>query len=365
MGHYISNLYKNKSPKVFIKMESLFLSFIEDNFLSYLFYKYNIPTGFYNLFLFFYDFQQFQHNIIDEINTSDFLHMLYNNYPLLDYLHNLKSEGYKLILISNHHQELVEMIKIFFNFDDSFGNNQGDFYSVSYLIEHNFSKTILNNAIFVTDNLDFDISFKFKKIVTTGSLLKVFFNCIFHKKVTIIRSSQTYNGWIYQWLTDIKNKNKSSWYYFPLIIAIPLVEISIIVKVFFFNLFFVMVGLFLLGFGFFPKLFLLRYLFPIIMDTNNFINIYNIINAFWPSGCPITKNYYINQGILKSFGSLLIGVFVFSVVNFLYFNSKFSLAIQLIYIIIFLKYPLFSLDDIKYYKIILYFFNILLFYFFI
>jgi hypothetical protein len=365
MDENFSKNYHEKQAKVFIKMESLFLSFIEDNFLSYLFYKYPMPTGFYNLFLFFYDFQQFQHNIIDEINCSDFLYTLYNNYPLLDHLKHLQNQGYPLILVSNHHQELVEMIRIFFHLDDSLGNEDGCYHSVGHLIEKNYNKNIIASSIFVTDNLDFDISFKFKKIITTGSLFKIFFNCLFHKKVTIIRSSNTFNQWIYQWLSAIKSKKKSSWYYFPLMIMIPMVEMAIIIRVFFFNLFFVMMGLFLLGFFLFPKIFLLRYLFPIIMDTNNFINIYNIINAFWPKGCPSTKNYYIQEGILKSFGSLLIGIFIFSLVNFLYFNSKFSLAVQLIYIIIFLKYPLFSLEDVKYYKVFLYFFNILLFYFFI
>ena len=97
------------------------------------------------------------------------------------------------------------------------------------------------------------------------------------------------------------------------------------------------------------------------METNNFFNIYNIILSFNDDGHGWNKNL-MAHGVMKSFGSLSVGLFLFCFVNFLYFNNKFSLLIQIFYIGVLLKYSKFLLE-IKNHKFFFYFFNILAGYF--
>jgi hypothetical protein len=343
-------------------MESIFLSFIEDNFLSYIFYKYKLKQGFYYLFLLFFDNHKFQNQIIEEINGGDFFHCLYINQNLLNYLHGLQKNNCKLVLISHHNQDLVETIKTFFGFDKALGNENHQNYNCYQLMKKNYPLSWLKSHWLVTDNMDLDISLKTKGVIMSGPLIKNFFNCVLHKNVIIIPASNTYNRWLYNILIKIKQKAITPWWYLLCFIMVPLVEIFIVVKVFFSNVFIILAVIFLIKFNF--NCLSIYDTFPMIMDTNNFINIYNIINSFWPQGCPQIQKYYLDHGVLKSFGSFSMGIFLFSFVNFLYFNNKFSLAIQMIYIVICLKYSIVAWGYNKFYMFLLFLLNGYLCYFF-
>jgi hypothetical protein len=352
--------YFDKESLIVIKMESLFLSFIEDNFFSYMFNKYGFIVGVKSFFLYIIDFKKFQINIIKEINSGDFLNYLYLNHHLLDYLKQQK-RNHKLVILSHYSQDIVDIFVSYFNFSKGFGNCKSTIINQCKFLKKQMVFDNIHNSIFVTDDIDMDFSIKYKKIISSGSLMKTFINCLFHKNVYIIKSSNSYNGWLYQRLIDIQNKKISPLWYGFLLIAIPLVEILIISRLFFYNIFIMMFLLFILSITIFPEIFLFKYSFFLLMETNNIFNMYNIVISF---NIDESNKTLVSHGVMKSFGSLSLGLFLFCFVNFLYFNNKFSLVFQIFYIGFFLKYSK-DLLKIKNYKILLCFFNIFAGYFFI
>jgi hypothetical protein len=230
-------------------------------------------------------------------------------------------------------------------------------------IYDNFSLNIINNSTLVTDDLDLEFAIKCKKIISCGSLMKSFINTIIHSNIYIIKSSNTYNGWLYKILINIANNKINKLWYGFLLITIPITEFFIISKLFFSNVLLAMFIFFILSITKFPKIFLFKYTFFLLMETNNFVNIYNIIYSFNIHNYQLKKTF-ISHGVAKSFGSLRLGLFLFCFVNFLYFYNKFSLIIQLIYIGLLFKYSI-NLLDLNRYIILLYIFNGFLGYLFI
>lgn len=334
---------KPKKTLIFIKMESLFDSFIEDSFLGYILYYYNFLTCFYYLTIFITNLNKFHKLIGDELLNSNLFNHLHFNNKVIDYVRSFDPRHHEIILVGSYNEDLLKILKNYFHFDKIIGNKDNENFNFYQLINKSFSNKIIKKSILITDNLDWFISYKFYKVVVTGQLMKIFANCGFHYYLNIpiefIKTSNTYNGFLYKKLKQLLNKEISKYHWILLGFLVPLVEMSIILRMFFLNIFYSMFFIVFIKSIFFSKDYFFKFNFLAIIETNNFINIYNIINNFRPMySSPQIEKYFLKNGVFKSFGSLRIGLFLFCFVSFLYLQNRFLLFLQIFYISFLLKY---------------------------
>jgi hypothetical protein len=356
----------NKKILIFVKMESILLSFIEDNFLGYVFYHYNFFVGLYYLGIFIVNINKFHKLIEEQLVNTDLFKYFHVNKPLIEFLKTFDRNNYEIILIGCYHEGLLKILKNYFHFDKILGNKDNENFNFSQLIKTNYCNKVLKKSILITDNLDWFVSYKFGKVVVTGQFIKIFANCFFHNflqiPIVIVKDFKYYNKFIYKTLYQLLNKKISKYYWILLIIIVPFYELVIIFKLFFLNIFFCMLFIAFIKSIFFSQDNFFKLNFLAILETNNFINMYNIINNFRPASfCNTNDRYFIKYNVLKSFGSLRVGLFLFCFVSFLYLQNRFLLIIQLFFIGGLLKYYFNPLEIFLTNRTFFYVFNALLY----
>lgn len=351
---------KRNKKIVIIKMESLFYAFIEDNFIGYVFTHYKFFYGLSILFFMIFNKKIFQEYLLNQLKNEKLINYLFLNKPIINYIHNLKQENkYYFILLSHHNIEIVEFFKKYFGYDEAIGNTT-NFLSLNKLLKDNLSPSQIKKSIFITDSFDLQIIYKVKKIITTGSLIKILFNHYWNKSlINIYEPTSIHHEKLYCELMNLKPTLK--WKYFSLNIKIITIEMAIILKIFFVKILLFIILMISIEIFFFPHKISTHSSILAIIETNNFINIFNLINTFKPQNYyNIEENPLFCNKVLKSFGSLRIGLFLFSFVGFLYLKNIFLLIIHLLFMGVFFKYPGGIVNKYWDYKIIFWVFNYLI-----
>jgi hypothetical protein len=343
------NLYKNSSKKevVLVKLEALLNSFLEDDFLGYMFNKYGFFSSIKYLFYSIANHKKLQLKIQKELEQGNLLESLNFNNIIIRRIQDFIKKGHPVCLISTKYEAIVHSLGCYLNIHEFFGNkiNQTlDFHNIFHKYSLKYEKKTRNklNFIFISDEILFSISQKATILVQTGSLYKILWNFIWKKNTVFVPGSNTYNKSIFAFMALLKRRRLPNILGILVLPFVPLVEMGILIKALYLRVFIFIILMSLINGFIFPKFISMKIAILAIFESNNIINFYKIITAAYPvfQHEKSFRNYYLQEGLMKSYASLRIGLFIYCLISFIYFNNIFLLLIQCFYLCLFLTFPL-------------------------
>ena len=338
---------------ILVKLEALLNSFLEDDFLGYMFNKYGFLKGMKYLFFSVANYKKFQLRIQRELEKGNLLESLNFNHMIIQRIQTLIAKGHPVCLISTKYQAIVHSLSCYLNFHYFFGNKIGEkknFYKIFHEYSLEYKKKTGNNLKFtlVSDEVLFTIAQKATTLVQTGPLYKILINFICKKEVYFVPSSNTFNRSIFRFMALLKKRRLSNFLVIVLIPFVPFIEMAILVRALYFRVLISIVIIAFFNIVMAPEFLSMKIAVLAIFESNNIVNFYKIINASYPvlQHEKSFRNEYLKYGLMKSYTSFRIGLFIYFFISLIYFSNIFVTLIQILYLGFFLTFPMRNIPNL-------------------